>query len=77
LLADRIIPLSAGPSATLGPEFPISIPRPRERRALNQSSEFRHVRTAVIDYLLSTKRGPRVAPSAAEPLALPTLEPST
>src|SRR5688572_1790328 len=77
LLADRIIPLSAGPRATLGPEFPISIPRPRERRALNQNPEFRHVRTAVIDYLLSTKRGPRVAPSAPEPLALPTLEPST
>jgi len=65
LLADRIIPLSAGPRATLGPEFPISIPRPRERRALNQDPEFRHVRAAVIEYLLSTKRAPR--PAAPEP----------
>ena len=46
LLADRIIPLSAGPRATLGPEFRIHIPRPRERRALNQDPEFRRVRTA-------------------------------
>jgi nitrate/nitrite transport system ATP-binding protein len=76
LLADRILPLSAGPRATLGPEFAISIPRPRERRALNQMPEFRHVRTAVIDYLLSTKRGPRPATAAAPaaPLAIPSPE---
>jgi nitrate/nitrite transport system ATP-binding protein len=76
LLADRILPLSAGPRATLGPEFAISIPRPRERRALNQMPEFRHVRTAVIDYLLSTKRGPRpvAAEAAAAPLSIPSPE---
>jgi nitrate/nitrite transport system ATP-binding protein len=78
LLADRIIPLSAGPRATLGPEFPISIPRPRERRALNQNPEFRRVRTAIIDYLLSTRRDPRPAAAAsAPPLSVPSLEPST
>ena len=56
LLADRILPLSAGPGATLGPEFPVHIPRPRERRALNSMPEFRHLRTAVVDYLLASKR---------------------
>ena len=61
LLADRIIPLSAGPRATLGPEFPIAIPRPRDRRALNHDPEFRRVRAAVIEYLLSTKHAPRPA----------------
>ncbi|MEY2933305.1 MAG: hypothetical protein RL033_4054 [Pseudomonadota bacterium] len=59
LLADRILPLSAGPGATLGPEFPVHIPRPRERRALNSMPEFRHLRTAVVDYLLSSKRSRR------------------
>jgi nitrate/nitrite transport system ATP-binding protein len=79
LLADRIIPLSAGPVATLGPEFAVTIPRPRERRALNQHAEFRHIRAAVIEYLLSTKRAPaasrerRVRPHS--PAA--ALEPST
>jgi nitrate/nitrite transport system ATP-binding protein len=73
LLADRILPLSAGPAATLGPEFRVDIPRPRERRALNLLPEFRHLRTGVIDYLLSTKRRPvsggshAVAPAAAQP----------
>src|SRR5436189_3323796 len=35
LLADRIIPLSAGPHATLGPSFAIDLPRPRDRKAIN------------------------------------------
>src|SRR5439155_723061 len=30
LLADRVIPLSAGPNATLGPSIEIDIPRPRD-----------------------------------------------
>jgi len=77
LLADRIIPLSAGPKATLGPEFAIHIPRPRERRALNHDPEFRHVRTAVIDYLLSTKRHPRPSVAAPAPLPAVILEPSS
>lgn len=77
LLADRIIPLSAGPKATLGPEFPIHIPRPRERRALNHDPEVRHVRTAVVDYLLSTRKQPRAAAAAAAALPVATLEPST
>jgi nitrate/nitrite transport system ATP-binding protein len=74
LLADRIIPLSAGPRATLGPEFPVHIPRPRERRALSHEPEFRHVRAAVIEYLLSTKRASRAAAPVRQPVA--TLEPT-
>ena len=35
LLADRIVPLSAGPGATSGPSFHVDIERPRDRRAMN------------------------------------------
>src|SRR5438105_1025426 len=38
LLADRIIPLSAGPNATLGPSVTVHIPRPRDRKAINHDS---------------------------------------
>ena len=79
LLGDRIIPLSAGPGATLGPEFAVTIPRPRERRALNHNAEFRHIRAAVVEYLLSTKRA-NVAARAKSVHSLPSvpaLEPST
>jgi len=39
-LADRIIPLTAGPGATLGPSFKIEIPRPRDRKAINHNPHF-------------------------------------
>ncbi|HYQ41542.1 MAG TPA: ABC transporter ATP-binding protein [Polyangiaceae bacterium] len=54
LLADRIIPLSAGPSATLGPAVSVEIERPRDRKALNHHPDFKHVRSRVIEYLLGS-----------------------
>ena len=47
LLADRIIPLTPGPAATLGPEFKVTLPRPRDRSALNDDGEFRRLRAAI------------------------------
>src|SRR5437899_12056210 len=51
-LADRIIPLSAGPNATLGPSIAIPIPRPRDRKAINHDPHFRQIRREVVEYLL-------------------------
>ena len=57
LLADRIIPLNPGPSATLGPEFKVGIARPRDRSALNDD---RRVPPAARgDHSLSARRQPR------------------
>jgi nitrate/nitrite transport system ATP-binding protein len=53
LLADRIIPLSHGPNATLGPSISVAIPRPRDRKAINHDSHFKQVRHQVMDYLLN------------------------
>jgi len=63
LLADRIIPLSAGPGATLGPEIIVDIPRPRDRKAVNHDPRFKRIRNEVIQYLLGPgargrQRGP-------------------
>jgi nitrate/nitrite transport system ATP-binding protein len=52
LLADRIIPLSAGPGATLGPPVRVDIERPRDRKALNHDPRFKTIRGKVINYLL-------------------------
>jgi nitrate/nitrite transport system ATP-binding protein len=52
LLADRIIPLSAGPGATFGPAITVDIDRPRSRKALNHDPRFKKLRAQVIDYLL-------------------------
>jgi nitrate/nitrite transport system ATP-binding protein len=77
LLADRIIPLSAGPAASLGPVTTVSIARPRDRRALNHDPEFQRIRANVIEYLLESKRTQRATPRAsAATLLVPALEAS-
>jgi nitrate/nitrite transport system ATP-binding protein len=65
LLADRIIPLSAGPSATLGPAVAVEIARPREHKALNRHPEFKHVRSTITQYLLGSSAKRRSARSQA------------
>jgi nitrate/nitrite transport system ATP-binding protein len=61
LLADRIIPLSAGPRATLGPSIRVDIPRPRDRKALNHEACFRRARNHLIEYLLGAGRPRQLA----------------
>jgi nitrate/nitrite transport system ATP-binding protein len=51
LLADRIIPLSAGPGATLGPAVAVNLDRPRDRKAINHDPRFKQIRNEVIAYL--------------------------
>ena len=70
LLADRIIPLSGGPGAVLGPSVRVDIERPRDRRALNHDPRFKAIRSEVIEWLLahaprrkvSARPGPTAAP---------------
>jgi len=73
LLADRIIPLSAGPNATLGPSFTIDIPRPRDRKAINHDPRFKEIRRDVVDWLIASK-GERKA-AVTKKLVLPDIEP--
>jgi nitrate/nitrite transport system ATP-binding protein len=72
-LADRIIPLSSSPSATLGPSIRIDIPRPRDRKALNHDRRFKEIRREVIEFLLNSKGGHHA--SVTKKLVLPDLEP--
>ena len=63
LLADRVIPLTRGPRATLGPSIAVNIPRPRSRLDINHNPDFKEVRARVIEYLLGPGRR-RPAPAA-------------
>jgi nitrate/nitrite transport system ATP-binding protein len=74
LLADRIIPLNPGPGATLGPEFRVHLPRPRDRQAVNSNVDFRRLRSAVTRYLLKAGEG-RGAKDAEDTGPLPNLVP--
>jgi nitrate/nitrite transport system ATP-binding protein len=51
-LADRIVPLSAGPAATLGEPVVVDLPRPRDRRALNHDPRFKEIRATVVRSLV-------------------------
>lgn len=73
LLADRIIPLSAGPGATLGPAIEVDIERPRDRKALNHDPQFKEIRKTVLDYLLGD--GGRPKSEISRKLVLPDIEP--
>lgn len=83
LLADRIIPLSMGPGATLGPEVAVNLPRPRDRKDINHNPAFKQIRKAVFDYLLGPGKiggGGQSAQTATQkpstaPQTLPDLKP--
>ncbi|MEX0285552.1 MAG: ABC transporter ATP-binding protein [Paracoccaceae bacterium] len=77
LLADRIIPLN--PDGTLGTEFKVSIPRPRDRTAMNHDEQFKALRADVTKYLMDvgieakaegTKVLPDVTPIHGVPAAV-------
>jgi nitrate/nitrite transport system ATP-binding protein len=74
LLADRIVPLTLGPGATLGPEFRVNIPRPRYGQALNHHVEFRRLRSAVTRYLLDAAES-RASARSPETSTLPDVVP--
>jgi nitrate/nitrite transport system ATP-binding protein len=67
LLADRIIPLSAGPHATLGPSVVVDLERPRDRRELVRDPRFRAIRTQVVDWLLDSAKRRRLERAAPPP----------
>jgi len=73
LMADRVIPLTAGPRATLGPSIPVTLPRPRRRAELNDNYDFKQIRAEVTDYLLMATDKRRGNVSRA--LVLPDIEP--
>jgi nitrate/nitrite transport system ATP-binding protein len=73
LLADRVIPLTLGPAATLGPEFRVDIERPRDRKAVNHDPTYRRLRGEITQYLLdiASSRSAAADDERAAPTAVP------
>ncbi|MHA6264814.1 ABC transporter ATP-binding protein [Arenibacterium sp. CAU 1754] len=77
ILADRIIALN--PDGTLGEEFKVSIPRPRDRSAMNHDDTLKRLRAEVTKYLMDvgieakvegTRELPDVTPIHGVPTAV-------
>ena len=72
LLADRIVPLSAGPRATLGPAVTVDLERPRDRKAINHNRRFKEIRNEVVAYLTGPgKRSRNMATEVTMPRKAP------
>jgi nitrate/nitrite transport system ATP-binding protein len=73
VLADRIIPLRPGPGATLGPEFKVALPRPRDRAGMNHLPAFKKLRADITAYLMDVgaKRDAGDAPEPVLPAVVP------
>jgi nitrate/nitrite transport system ATP-binding protein len=72
-LADRIIPLTAGPNATLGPSFTVEIPHPRDRKSMNHDPHFKQLRREIVEFMLNSKTERHTA--ITKKLILPDIEP--
>lgn len=56
LMADRIIPLTIGPEATLAEPFPVTMERPRDRANLNKNPEFMKLKNSVTRFLVGMNK---------------------
>jgi nitrate/nitrite transport system ATP-binding protein len=71
MLADRIIPMSAGPAATLGSPVRVQLRRPCDRRQLNADPNYQHARKTILNYLLSHGPGHASSKASAIPREIP------
>ena len=69
LLADRIIALN--PDGTLGDQFTVSIPRPRDRTAMNHNAAFKALRAKVTQYLMDVGIAAKIEGSKKLPDVVP------
>lgn len=74
LVADRVVPLLPGrDGATLGTELTIDMPRPRDRRELSKTAEFKDLKIQLVNTLLGAKKDS--APTVTRKLAVPDILP--
>ncbi|MBA2113976.1 ABC transporter ATP-binding protein [Bremerella alba] len=74
LMADRIVPLTPGPAAKLGREFPVTLDRPRERATLNFNPEFKKLRNEITRYMMGINEDAKQLRVASD-VVLPDVEP--
>lgn len=74
LMADRIVSLTPGPKATLGREFSVSLPRPRDRTTLNFNPDFKSLRNSVTSYMMRNNEEAKKL-RVTDEIELPDLKP--
>ena len=73
IMADRVVPLNPGPGATFGPEFAVTLARPRDRQQLNTNDNFKTLRADITQYLINV--GESNSTSSEKVVELPNRKP--
>lgn len=74
LMADRIVPLTPGPRATLTRDFPVALERPRDRTTLNFNPEFKTLRNAVSGFMMDLNQDAKSLKFESD-IKLPDIQP--
>lgn len=73
-MADRIIPLTIGPEATLAEPFLVNIDRPRNRAEINNNSTYKKLKLDVTNYLIGLNDATKKSNSKIE-IEMPDIQP--
>ncbi|MFK7911949.1 MAG: ABC transporter ATP-binding protein [Akkermansiaceae bacterium] len=73
LMADRIVPLTIGPQATLSEPYFVNMQRPRDRHTLNDHPEFKRLKSEITTYMMGINQDSKN--SAKEIIAMPDVRP--
>lgn len=74
LMADRIIPLTMSPEATLHEGFSVNMDRPRDRHTLNDHPEFMRLKSEITAFMLNLSKEDKKS-KTAEYIPMPKIQP--
>ena len=74
LMADRIVPLTIGPKATLAEEFKVNMERPRERHTLNDHPEFMRLKSEITSFMMRLNKDSKAQDSSSS-ISMPDIKP--
>lgn len=74
LMADRIVPLTMGPEATLADTFEVDLARPRDLTALNTDPRFKHLRNTITQFMIQMNKEAKEL-RAERSFEMPNLQP--
>ena len=74
LMADRIIPLTMGPEATLAEEFVVNMEHPRDRHTLNDHPEFMRLKSEITAFMFGLNDESKQAQSS-KVIPMPDVKP--
>ncbi len=74
LMADRIIPLTMGPQASLAKEFKVNMERPRDRHTLNDHPEFMRLKSEITQFMMGLNEESKSLQNSTR-TTMPSIEP--